>query len=117
MVHLVNNPPANTRGTRDRDSISGLERSPGEGNGKAFQYCCLENPMDRGHGWARVHGVAKNQIQLSAHEPMFLTLNHNSVGNYCLSSNLTLDNKLRCFLPRTLVSGRGQLRESFLTLN
>ena len=23
-------------------------RSPGEGNGNPLQYCCLENPMDRG---------------------------------------------------------------------
>ena len=29
-------------------SISGLGRSPGEGNGTPLQYSCLENPMDRG---------------------------------------------------------------------
>ena len=29
-------------------SISGLGRSPGEGNGSPLQYSCLENPMDRG---------------------------------------------------------------------
>ena len=28
-------------------SISGLGRSPGEGNGNPLQYSCLENPMDR----------------------------------------------------------------------
>ena len=32
----------------DLGSIPGLERSPGEGNGNALQYSCLENPMDRG---------------------------------------------------------------------
>ena len=32
----------------DPDSIPGLGRSPGEGNGNPFQYYCLENPMDRG---------------------------------------------------------------------
>ena len=32
----------------DPDSIPGLGRSPGEGNCKPLQYCCLENPMDRG---------------------------------------------------------------------
>ena len=26
----------------------GSGRSPGEGNGYALQYSCLENPMDRG---------------------------------------------------------------------
>ena len=29
-------------------SISGLGRSPGEGNGTPLQYPCLENPMDGG---------------------------------------------------------------------
>ena len=31
----------------DPDSIPGLERSPGEGNGNPLQHYCLENPMDR----------------------------------------------------------------------
>ena len=44
----------------DADSISGSERSPGEGNGNPLQYSCLENPMDRGAWWATVHGVAKD---------------------------------------------------------
>ena len=30
----------------DPGSISGLGRSPGEGNGSPLQYSCLENPMD-----------------------------------------------------------------------
>ena len=38
---------------------------PGEGNGNSLQYPCLENPMDGGAWWATVHGVAKNQTQLS----------------------------------------------------
>ena len=40
-------------------------RSPGEGNGNARQYSCLEDPMNRGAWWATVHGVAKGQTQLS----------------------------------------------------
>ena len=32
----------------DPGSISGLGRSPGEGNSNPLQYSCLENPMDRG---------------------------------------------------------------------
>ena len=32
----------------DPGSISGLGRSPGEGNGNPLQYSCLENHMDRG---------------------------------------------------------------------
>ena len=49
----------------DPHSIPGSGRSPGEGNGYPFQYSCLENPMDRGSRWARVHGVTKNWIQLN----------------------------------------------------
>ena len=33
----------------------------GEGNGTPLQYSCLENPMDRGAGWAALHGVAKSR--------------------------------------------------------
>ena len=36
------------------DSIPGLGRSPGEGNGNPLQYSCLENPMDKGALWATV---------------------------------------------------------------
>ena len=32
----------------DPGSITGLGRSPGEGNGNPFQYAYLENSMDRG---------------------------------------------------------------------
>ena len=46
-------------------SISELQRSPGEGNGYPLQYSGLENSMDRGACQAIVHGVAKNQTQLS----------------------------------------------------
>ena len=42
---VVKNMPANTG---DMGLIPGLGRSPGEGNGNLLQYCCLENPMDRG---------------------------------------------------------------------
>ena len=59
---VVKNPPANAG---DSVLIPGLEKSPGEGNGNPFQYCCLENPMDRGAWWATVHEVVKSQTQLS----------------------------------------------------
>ena len=29
-----------------------------------LRYSCLENPMNRGAWWTRVHGVAKSQTQL-----------------------------------------------------
>ena len=46
----------------DPDLIPGLERSPGEGNGSPLQYSCLENSMDRGTWWARVHGITKSWL-------------------------------------------------------
>ena len=49
----------------DISLISGLVRSPGEGNGNPLQYSCLGNPMDRGAWQAPVHGVAKSQTRLS----------------------------------------------------
>ena len=36
-----------------------------EGNSNPFQYSCLENPMDGGAWWARVHGVSKSRTRLS----------------------------------------------------
>ena len=50
---MVKNPPAM------QESL-GLGKSLGGGNGNPLQYSCLENPMDRGAWWARVHGVAKS---------------------------------------------------------
>ena len=49
----------------DPDSIPGLGRSPGEGNGYPLQYSYLENSMDRGAWWATVHRVTKSQTGLS----------------------------------------------------
>jgi len=55
------NPPANGG---DAGLISGLGRSPVEGNGNPLQYSCLENPMDRGAWQASFHRVTKSQTQL-----------------------------------------------------
>ena len=32
-----------------------------EGNGNPLQYSCLENPRDRGAGWAAVYGIAQSR--------------------------------------------------------
>ena len=53
---VVKNPPANVG---DVGLIPGSGRSPGVGNGNPLQYSCLENLMDRGAWWARVHGVER----------------------------------------------------------
>ena len=49
----------------DQDSVPGLGRYHGEGNGNPLQYSCLENPTDGGTWQATVHGVAKSWTQLS----------------------------------------------------
>ena len=49
----------------DPGSISGLGRSPGEGDGNPLQHSCLENPMDGGAWQATVHGVPKSGTRLS----------------------------------------------------
>ena len=36
-----------TANAGDTGSTPGSGRSPGDRNGNPFQYCCLENPMDR----------------------------------------------------------------------
>ena len=57
---MVKNLPANAEDLRDAGSIPGLSRSPGGGHGNPLQYCCLENPMDRGAWWAMVHRVSQS---------------------------------------------------------
>ena len=51
------NSPANAG---DMGSISGLGRSPREGNVNPLQYSCLGNLVDRGAWWATVHGVTES---------------------------------------------------------
>ena len=59
------NLPANAGDVENMDSIPGLGKLPGEGNGNPFWYSCLENPMDRGAWWAIVHGVARVRHNLA----------------------------------------------------
>ena len=65
LALVVKKSPAGARDTGDMGSIPGSGKSPGGGNDNAFQYSCLENPMDRGAWWAMVHGVAKSRTRLS----------------------------------------------------
>ena len=53
---VVKNPPAKAG---DAGLISGLVRSPGEGNGHPLQYACLGNAVDRGAWRGAVHGVTR----------------------------------------------------------
>ena len=61
LALVVKNPPANAGDVKDAGSIPGLGTSHGVGNGNPFQYSCLENSMDSGDWWAKIHGVAKGQ--------------------------------------------------------
>ena len=60
VVLVVKNRPANAGDIRDAVSIPGSGRSPGGGHGNPLQYCCLENPVDRGAWCVTVHGVTKS---------------------------------------------------------
>ena len=60
---VVMNPPANAG---DVDSIPGLGRARGGGNGSPLQYC-LKNPMNRGVWRAAVHGALDTTERLSTH--------------------------------------------------
>ena len=61
MVLVVKNLPASPGDTTDLDTIPGLGRSPGGGNGSPLQYSCLEILMDRGTWQAIGHSMEKNQ--------------------------------------------------------
>ena len=54
---VVENPPDNAG---EADSVPGLGRFSGEGNGNPLQYSCLGNPMGREAWWATVHGFTKS---------------------------------------------------------
>ena len=44
------------------DSIPGLERSPGEGNGNPLQYSWLGNPTDRG-AWQAIQSMGSQRVR------------------------------------------------------
>ena len=87
------NPPANVGNT---DSIPGLGRSSGEGNGNPLQYCCLENPMDRGFWWAKSMGsqsaghklVTKTTNPTSMKAEILIIISNIDVGFVVLVTNL-----------------------------
>ena len=60
MINQLKNIKKEKKKKRDTNSVPGLRRSPGGGNGNPLQYSCLENPVERGASWATVHRVTKN---------------------------------------------------------
>ena len=61
MALVVKNPAANAGDIGDVGSVPRSGRPTRGGNDNPLQYCCLENPMDRGGGWPTVHEVTKSQ--------------------------------------------------------
>ena len=57
---VVKKLPANAGDIRDMGSIPGSGRSPGGEYGNPLQYCCLENPLDRGAWLATVRKIAQS---------------------------------------------------------
>ena len=99
---MVKNLPANAGDIRDKGSIPGSGRSLGGGHGNPFQYCCLENPMDRGAWWSTVHRVMKSQSwlkRLSTHASRYLSF-HDLQLIFHLEHNF-LTAGARLFIPLT----------------
>ena len=71
---MVKNPPANAGDSGDVGLIPKSGRSPGEGNGKPFQYSCLGNPMDRGA--TRIYTHTQHNTHTHTH-----THTHRLLGN------------------------------------
>ena len=69
MAPVVKNHPTNAGDAGDASSIPALGRAPGGGHGSPLQYCCLENPMDRGARRARIHRVTKSRDFARTHAP------------------------------------------------
>ena len=83
----------------DASSVSGLGRSPGEGNGNLFQYACLGNSMDRGAWWAAVYRVTK---ELDTTNRMN---NNNSMSwaSILLGTELCIPYYTPCLLPSAIL--------------
>ena len=86
---MVKNLPNDAGDTGAAGSILGLGRSPGEGNGNAPPYSCLENPMDR-KAWREQRG----RTRLSMHTCML------SCTPQTASHSLACGELLLRFFPR-----------------
>ena len=60
VASVVKKLPANAGDIKDMGSIPGSGRSPGGEYGNPLQYCCLENPLDRGAWLATVRKIAQS---------------------------------------------------------
>ena len=90
-------------------SISGVGRSPGEGNGNPLQYSCLGNPMDGGAWWVTVHGVAKSLTWPSTGATQwrsFPLLAPESLLSFCFGYNCLWAHKGKLLVGMWCLKGR-----------
>ena len=66
---VIKNLPDNAGAAGDSSLIPGWGSSPGGSNDNSLQYCCLENPIDRGALKSTVHRVAKVRHDLATKSP------------------------------------------------
>ena len=90
----------NAGDTGDVGLISGLGRSPGEGNGYSLQYSCLGTSMDRRAQWAIAHGVIK-ESDMTDQLTVYHTIRH--AGIVCASVCLMLTTFLQFSFHQILV--------------
>ena len=65
VVFVVKNPPSNAGEIREGEFNPWVGKIPWRRkNGSPLQYCCLENPMDRGAWQVTVYSIAKRQTRL-----------------------------------------------------
>ena len=92
---VVKNLAPNAGDTRDSDLISESGRHLGVENGNPLQHSCLQNSIDRGVWWTRVHGVTNGWTPLNmhmhiytpTHSPIyFLYLLYSLANNSCISN-------------------------------
>ena len=94
-------PVCNAGDIQDESSIPRSGRSTGGGHSNPPQYSCLENPMDRRAWQAKVHSVAKSQLQLkwlSTHTPYMQAGDRTPLSPRCCPSLLAQGSSLNKIL-------------------
>ena len=86
---MVKNPPDGAGDAGDVGLISASGRSPEGRNGNPLQYSCLENPTDRGTGWATVHRIRKSHTT----EATEYGMTHNMYDTYYITCESILATK------------------------
>ena len=69
---VVKIPPANAGNMRDKGSIPGLGRSPGEGNGNPLQYSSWKIPWTEESGRLQSMGSKESDMTEHAHTHIYI---------------------------------------------